>query len=926
MTIPQPISLIGCRHDVLGHALKAVGVLRALSTCAAEDDCDRDAEGWWDPEGASFMIRSSRYPDAASLAKFFAEKYRPTPIIAAWNKSGGVTDKIEVTISCRSGDVTQFRSDNKVILEASGLKQNKKLSKAGALVFTLSDETHLHDLQELAAAAGLVCSRKEKRTRGKVKTEITIASGIGPLERFREEQSDALATLGFGTNKGLSASGQLKFSTDSANRPRVDVLVAKFNDTFAASSTLTDRPLLASVVAKESGTDGTLPKIERMLGSDAVVRDCLALAQDWVGRLQERGMSSAYAAKTFASYRDHLPASVAAAFDAISVSHLIGRNDNPVFVNRGQQGRTDVFRMNWEHFIKFKDSPLVFVRASLFAERTARGETHGGTTKGKGAPFFPDAIKSYNQGVEWVSEELPFCPLDYLLAVEGAFAMRGAVSKSLGTKSQSYAAFPFLFEGTETLCDDQGDVTGLGTSLWFPIWTRPATYAELHSFILDSQARLPRKECHFSSDFIRAIRSQGVDAGFEAFHEFRFKMKGARIPWAVSARLVQCTGAALPGVLSELLAPIDAAGFLGQFRFRTPNEVKRDRKPDLHPLRAPALQTIEAAAAEPDAQRIVAVLSSLATLNAQLACSKSLRENIGGGRVAFVPALHCDNWSVTLQDLESSPEFEIARALASIRGQEKQPDGSYSEVEPFQGSLVPLHRSHDAWYLPDPPSPQAVWSGIDLARDLSFVLTRRVLDSAKDIRPAVVGTCSARLRTILAFLQGKLDDRRIARLVEALSLIDWRYSAGRTEEDCDQPWDEEELDPVPIAYAAMRSLLEVACDVQRTESEKLAAPSEPRARVQRAVSLLSRQEPRMAAAATVEALRRLAIIGVTNPYGNESQREKPTLAGRDVVQVSESLVVDVELARRLAAAVLIPLDWRDRWTLFRAITLPQTAS
>jgi len=80
----------------------------------------------------------------------------------------------------------------------------------------------------------------------------------------------------------------------------------------------------------------------------------------------------------------------------------------------------------------------------------------------------------------------------------------------------------------------------------------------------------------------------------------------------------------------------------------------------------------------------------------------------------------------------------------------------------------------------------------------------------------------------------------------------------------------------------------------------------------------------MATAATVDALHRLAIVAVPNPYGEESRREKPRLAGRDVVQVTESLIVDVDSARRLAAAVLIPLDWRDRSTLVRSITLPQT--
>lgn len=926
MTTSQPIPLTGCRHDVLGHALKAIGILRTISTCAAPEDCDPDAEGWWNPDNASFMIRSPRYPDAASLVKFFAEKYRPTPIVAAWNKSGGVTDKIEVTISCRCGDVTQFRTDHEAILEASGLKKTKKLSKAGALVFTLSDAAHLDDLKNRATTAGLVCSHKEKRTRGNVTTEITIASGIGPLERFRKEQSEALAELGFGATKQLSKDGQLKFSTASSNRPKVEKLVAEFNGALTERSGESVGPLQTNILAKESGTDGTLPKIERMLGTNEVLVQCLALAREWVDELQEQGASRVQSTNTFSRYRDHLPTSVAESFDAISVSHMVGRNDNPIFVNRGQQGRTDVFRMNWEHFIQFKESAEVFARASLFAERTVSEGSRGGSIHGKGAPFFPDAIKSYNQGLDWVTEDLPFCPLDYLLAVEGALAMRGAVSKSLGIRSQSFAAFPFVFEGAESLCDDQGEITGLGTSLWFPIWTRPATFGELHSFILDSQARLPRKECRFSGDFIRAVRSQGVDAGFHAFQEFRFKMKGARIPWAVSGRFVTCSATASANVLNELLGPVDASGFLNQFRFRTPIEVKRDRKPDLHPRRAPVLEAIETAAAEPDAHKIIDVLSRLATLNAQLARSKSLREEVGSGRVTFVPPLCCEDWSAALHDLENDPEFEIARALASISGHEKQPDGTYSDVEPFQGSLAPLRRKQKGWYLPDSPSPQAVWTGIDLARDLSSVLARRVLDSEKDVRPAVVGTCTARLAAILQFLRGELNDRRIARLVESLSLIDWRFQRMSPDTSAIVTVIDGRLDPVPVVYAAARSLLEVACESKTGDDQETPDRSGPRARVQRTVTLLSRQEPRMAAAATADALRRLAIVGVPNPYGQESRREKPTLAGRDVVQVGESLVVDVASARRFAAALLIPVDWRDRRKLFRAITLPQTTS
>ena len=395
------------------------------------------------------------------------------------------------------------------------------------------------------------------------------------------------------------------------------------------------------------------------------------------------------------------------------------------------------------------------------------------TNKGRGRFFFPDAIKNYNQGLDWVTEDFPFCPLDYLLAVEGALAMRGATSKTLGARARSRAAFPFVFEGTETMTDDEGKSLRLASSFWMPIWDRSTTFAELQSFIADSQARLPSKDCRFSSDFARAIRSQGVDAGFAAFQEFEFKLKGASVPWTVAGRYVTCSGNKTANVLNQLLTPVDACGFLNQFEFN------RQKKNDLHPLRAPILDAIERTTAEPDAPKIIDVLCHLATLNGQLARSKTLREKVGSGRIVFVPPLRCDDWSDALHGLEKEPEFEIARALASIRGHEKQQDGRFRfGVEPFLGSLLPLRRTKKTWCLPVPPekpSPQAVWTSIDLARDLAAILARRILDSAKEDRPAVTGVHTARLATILQFLRGELDDRRIASLVEALSLIDWRF-------------------------------------------------------------------------------------------------------------------------------------------------------
>ncbi len=84
------IPVTGCRHDILGHNLKAIGILRALATCAEPEYRDAEAEGWWDLENACFHLRSLKYQDEEKLVGFFAQHYGPTTILAAWKKEMGL--------------------------------------------------------------------------------------------------------------------------------------------------------------------------------------------------------------------------------------------------------------------------------------------------------------------------------------------------------------------------------------------------------------------------------------------------------------------------------------------------------------------------------------------------------------------------------------------------------------------------------------------------------------------------------------------------------------------------------------------------------------------------------------------------------------------------------------------------------------------
>ncbi len=165
------------------------------------------------------------------------------------------------------------------------------------------------------------------------------------------------------------------------------------------------------------------------------------------------------------------------------------------------------------------------------------------------------------------------------------------------------------------------------------------------------------------------------------------------------------------------------------------------------------------------------------------------------------------------------------------------------------------------------------------------------------------------------FLNGELDDHCIARWTEALSLIGWHR--GNSEQEDSEGWR-----AIPPAYAALRVLLELECEWQRDDASQW-----QKRRSQRPIALLCQRSPSTLALAVEEALRWLAIWGVPNCWGQESSREKPRLVGRDVIRADHRawrFDHDPKFVRRLAAAVAIPLDWRDHWKLYRAVTLPQS--
>ncbi len=941
--MPDYLELHGCRHDILGHYLKAIGLLRVLARCADEAHCDPDAEGWWDNDKGCFCLRSPRYPTREKLVEFFEHHYQPTPFFSPWNTGGGLNEKKEIEFSIPQKSWQEFWKENRDALLPLLSEKDRENEVAGKL--------SLQDKPLKLVLSGPVPALKEC-------PHISVIRGTSkgkhPRQFVEFSWSQAALDEFF---KALSAHSSsleriIKF-TDAVKKKFVagkPVLTFDIQHESEVPSLPDINGVTRDVRVKESGKKAVMAVLAKDPRNSRELNEALALGRSFFESFQEDGANER---RLLEELRDKAQSASSEAFDSVFTTRVSERtHDSPLFLNRGDAGNGEIFRAFWVSLLDARDNCSKSVAHGLFGETLFSAPVKDG----KGTPFFPDAIKAYNIGSGWVTENYPFNALDYILAVEGGFAMRGGVGRTLAANSRRFAAFPFVFDSGEDLVDDANEVKGTSSALWFPLWDRPVTFAELSSFISDAQARLPGKDARFSAEFMRALHSQGVDAGFTGWQEFRFKMKISRVPWITTGAHIESSFREEATRLNRALHPLDESQFLDQFDVKWKGGKADGKSP--HPVRCSITSAMETAMWEPTPHNCLDLLCAVFRACRKMAVSESFRDTLSGKRARFFLPLPMRDWNGLIEELSAldpnhpqvGAEFRIARAVASIPGLLRQHDQhARSEAQPMLGSLLPLTLEKWGWHLPLPPketpSKQAVWTGTDICHDLASILSRRYLDSLEDDQPALRGVHQARLDDILAFLNGRLDDHLIARWIEALSLIGWHFSksAEGTSEDrgneqmlSDEAADLAPIDArcdastspkhaIPFAYATLRTLLDLECEWQGKNRV-----SWKKRRSQQPFALLCQRSPTSLSVAVSEALHWISIWGVRNPWGAQARRDKERLSGRDIVRLSHTEISSAAgladpsgHARRLAAAVCIPLAWEDQWRLRRAVTLPQ---
>ncbi len=518
-------------------------------------------------------------------------------------------------------------------------------------------------------------------------------------------------------------------------------------------------------------------------------RDAIAAARTVLGEFGWRDAPGKddEKARFVAELRSRLPEPCIRWLDAVGI--LAGDDPRwaPLFIAGGADGRTEFTGI----FARCLTEALGLgsasrrrkgaqssgaLRAALFGDQVPRA-----TIIATGGLLHPSSVDAPNAAPGFVGKKR-LNPLSYVLSVEGALLLAGAASRRLGLAVPPRAVFPFTVDAVGAGHAGAGEEPSRG-ELWLPLWRRAVGFVELAHLFREARAEWRGRPVETATDMARAVVSLGVDRGLSDFVRFGIQARHGRGHLAVA--LGRLPVRVRPDV--ELLAELDE--FMTSLRRMTR---PGSRSTGGETLRR-AVRRIESAmlqyAALGGRARLLEVLLAASQAELTVARRPGLRPRgfprpLGGLSPRWVAA--CD---------DGTAEFELASAVASLR-----PSAGAEGPAELRSHLEPTVHAGRRWEWSDDLPHDVVWTGRDVIRDLGEVLERRVIDAEREgTDPGLDGYVRASPRSITALLEGDVDAVRLARLVEALGLIDW--SAAGEERPVSPRGGSRPPGTVPDAYA-----------------------------------------------------------------------------------------------------------------------------
>lgn len=500
--------------------------------------------------------------------------------------------------------------------------------------------------------------------------------------------------------------------------------------------------------------------------------------------------------------------------------------------------------------------------------------------------FDGGAVGGPNAGQGFERESLGN-PWNFILALEGAISFAGALCKRTGVRSFGQPAFPFQVQASPNTAASVVEKEQAGKELWLPMWSRPATGAEIQQILTEGRMQTGSRPAASGVDAARAVAALGIDRGLSGFQRFavlRGRVGGDNYNTAASLGFHSVRHQRDV----DLLRVLD--WWLSVFRSRCfEKEGEEDRKKGNVRFTA-ALRRVERAIFDycryGGPHFFQGILLALGAAEQAIAGAPGFREKAKGLRpLANLSA----GWIASAND--GTREFELALALASIRDRSCAIGSLRTNLEP-----VVLDPPRAAWAEKDRA---VVWTASDLFANLAAVLNRRVMDgmrASSNSRPLYSKHCASR-DAVAAFVAGDLDESRLSELIWGLLLCDTE-AAARPESSSG---DDVVSRPLPRAFALLKLLfLDLAED--RPSGNPLAPELYEKLHALRPEpAILALVRTGDVPGACRIAARRLRAVGLQpRPHaraGAHSRDEDWTNAD-----------CDPATSRRLAAGLLIPID------------------
>lgn len=495
---------------------------------------------------------------------------------------------------------------------------------------------------------------------------------------------------------------------------------------------------------------------------------------------------------------------------------------------------------------------------------------------------------------------------DFVLMLEGAMVLRVASLRKLDADELVQAAAPFALrtQAAGYQSATGADVSSRGEQ-WMPLWSQPSNLGEVEALFDEGRLQGTNGAAKNTLDASRALAGLGVARGIESFVRYGYFERNGQSNLAVPVGCVRVISR--PEV--RLLDQLD--GFVRSLDYAS----RRDGAPA---SLAGASRSLERAmlsvSLAPTSDNWIDLLGVLGEVEQEFVRRGKSTKDLN---LRPIPRLS-EEWLGVL-NAEHSREVRIAIAIASqsdeILGtiRENVIPMDHSPTDPGKKAGVNFASTADGLRK----DPRVVWKGRSLVDDLCSIALRRVQDATtsrrKDQRAGFVGSERrkrgqvedeqargfplvgkrfASLGDAQAFVQGDVDDRRIARLSRGLMSIDWKESPQQAAED-GMPFAPHAL--VRLTYAASR----IAAFDTRVTGE---------ARNERVLDPFLDPTPlRLLAAGRLDSagsvlLRRLGVQGI-----------RPRI---------RLLAGNAMFARRLAASTCIPISARDCSRLLAHVAAP----